>query len=148
MFCFPGRRPQSSDELFSRDYGFIHSLFTCGFPFWLRCPLDEYETRVPQVNGLLLTQIEVQVGKSLIVRRHRGRSNWTDDQSRILNSCQALMSWRVSILKDNGMFQSNCIVCIKRPEGELYIYCACYYSASQHQPQPEVLNVNYDVNVC
>ena len=24
------------------------------------------------------------------------------------------VSWRVSILKDNGMFQTNCIVCIKR----------------------------------
>lgn len=24
------------------------------------------------------------------------------------------MSWRVSILKANGMFQTNCIVCIKR----------------------------------
>ena len=25
-----------------------------------------------------------------------------------------LLSWRVSILKDNSMFQTNCIVCIKR----------------------------------
>ena len=25
----------------------------------------------------------------------------------------APVSWRVSILKDNGMFQTNCIVCIK-----------------------------------
>ena len=27
---------------------------------------------------------------------------------------EILLSWRVSILKANGMFQTNCIVCIKR----------------------------------